>query len=120
VATAQPHVRAHPRSRRASHVGRYAALLAYLAAAGLVFLLVSPAYRDRVPSGAAPAAALPLPARPAHLPAFIPSWAWKLNAWHATKGSERGRRPHGAPHPLPAWYWTWHAWRMKAQRDATH
>ena len=115
VATAQPQARA-PRTRRTWRVGRYAALLAYLSAAALVLLLAAPAYRDR-PSGAVKAAAPP-PARPAHLPAFIPSWAWKLSAWHATAGSARGRRPHGAPHPLPRWYWTWHAWRMKIQSPA--
>jgi hypothetical protein len=117
VAAAQPYPRPRLKARRRSHAGRYAAALAYLAALGLVFFLAAPAYRDRGPAVDRGAAA-PLPARPAHLPAVIPSWAWKLSAWHATSGSERGRRPHGAPHPLPGWYWTWHAWRMQVERHA--
>ena len=115
VAAAQPYPRPRLKARRRSHAGRYAAALAYLAALGLVFYLAAPAYRD--PAGDRGAAAS-LAARPANLPAFIPSWAWKMSAWHAASGSERGRRPHGAPHPLPGWYWTWHAWRMQVERHA--
>jgi hypothetical protein len=115
VAAAQPYLRPRRKARRRSHAGRYAAALAYVAALGLVFFLASPAYRA---NDSVDRAAAALPARPAHLPAFIPSWAWEMSAWHATSGSERGRRPHGAPHPLPAWYWKWHAWRMQVTRHA--
>ena len=113
MATVQPHARVRPGTRHASHVERYAAVFAYVAALALVVVLSAPAFLSRGPSSAEQAAAVAVPARPADLPAFIPSWAWKISAWHDTKGSERGRRPRGAPHPLPRWYWTWHAWRVQ-------
>lgn len=93
-------------------------MAAYLAALGLMVALSNPVLFDRGSSGARQAPAVAALARPANLPAVIPAWAWKMNAWHETKGSERGRRPHDAPHPLPDWYWTWHAWRIQIQRSA--
>lgn len=120
VATVQPNVRPRLRTerrqtKRRRRFGRYAAVLAYLAALGLVVALSAPVLFSRS-SGAQQASTAALPARPANLPSFIPGWAWEMSAWHETKGSERGRRPHGAPHPLPKWYWAWHAWRTQVQR----
>jgi hypothetical protein len=91
-------------------------VLAYLAALGLVVALSAPVLFTRSSSDANRESASALPARPAEVPSFIPGWAWEMNAWHETKGSERGRRPSGAPNPLPEWYWTWHAWRTQVER----
>jgi len=115
VATVQPNVRPRLRTERRHRSGRYAAVAAYLAALGLVVALSAPVLFTRGSSGAQQASADALPARPPKLPAFIPGWAWEMNAWHETKGSERGPRPHGAPNPLPKWYWAWHAWRTQVQ-----
>lgn len=60
---------------------------------------------------AAPAAAEEPPPRPESVPQRIPQWAWDLNEWHSTSGSERGPRPDAAPARVPAWYWEWRAWR---------
>jgi hypothetical protein len=117
VATVHPNLHPRRRAARRHHPGRYAAVLAYLAALGLVVALSAPVLFTRGASGREGAAGA-LPARPAQLPSFIPGWAWEMNAWHETRGSERGPRPHGAPNPLPAWYWTWHAWRIQVERRA--
>jgi hypothetical protein len=58
----------------------------------------------------------PRPARPAGLPRRIPSWAWRLRAWHRLPRAQRGPRPSGVPRRLPSWYWPWYRWLGAVER----
>jgi hypothetical protein len=66
------------------------------------------------PPAASPAQ--PKPPRPAGLPRRIPSWAWRLRAWHRLPSSQRGPRPEGTPRRPPSWYWPWFRWTGAVER----
>jgi hypothetical protein len=92
---------------------RMLAAVAAAALLGALFFSVSPVLpADWVPWRAETVLPEPvLPARPASIPAHVPGWAWEMQAWHAQRPIDRGRRPRGAPQRLPEWYWEWRAWR---------
>ena len=63
-----------------------------------------------------PSPPAPRPPRPGGLPRRIPSWAWRLRAWHRLPKAQRGSRPDGTPHRLPSWYWPWYRWIGELER----
>ena len=60
--------------------------------------------------------AQPRPPRPAGVPRRIPSWAWRLRAWHRLPKAQRGPRPQGTPRRPPSWYWPWFRWTGAVER----
>jgi len=57
------------------------------------------------------------PPKPKGVPKRVPSWAWKMYAWHSQPRRRRGPRPK-APKRLPRWYWKWRRWRLQHARVA--